>query len=92
MAIYILLGMPDELLNTWFSMHDCWTFKGVTVRGFLNHLRLTGQATTSLGNFLINLAAHAEFIKNNWNNIQIVLILGDDILINLLERVDVEAL
>lgn len=41
-------------------------------------MRLTGQATTALGNFITNMQVHAKFVCDNYDNIVLILGLGDD--------------
>lgn len=40
--------------------------------------RLSGQATTALGNVITNMQVHADFVQNNYSAIVLVLMLGDD--------------
>lgn len=41
-------------------------------------MRLTGQATTSIGNFCVNLMTHREFISLNQSKVRFMAGLGDD--------------
>jgi hypothetical protein len=41
-------------------------------------MRLTGQATTALGNFIVNMIVHIKFVLDNILNILLILMLGDD--------------
>lgn len=40
--------------------------------------RLTGQATTAIGNVITNLIVHTDFIKYNMSQLKLMLVLGDD--------------
>lgn len=44
-------------------------------------MRLTGQATTAIGNVITNLLVHAEFVTLNKSNIKLMFALGDDMII-----------
>jgi hypothetical protein len=52
--IYRMLGISESVLAVWKNMHSNWKFKGTFVRGMLDAMRLTGQATTALGNLIVN--------------------------------------
>lgn len=57
-----------------------------------NWQRLTGQASTALGNVSINFLVHMSFVKKNYNLIRIMLALGDDNLMALAAKPDVSKL
>jgi hypothetical protein len=76
--IYELLGVAPAVLSSWRWMHDTWKFQSKNCRGIGHSMRLTGQATTALGNAIVNLIVHTEFVIDNINNIKVMLVLGDD--------------
>jgi hypothetical protein len=76
--LYGDLGVHEDVLSAWKSVHDEWRFKGKFTSGFRKSMRLTGQATTSIGNAITTMQTHAEFVYNNRDKITFVLILGDD--------------
>ncbi|BDF97665.1 polyprotein [Rhizopus microsporus endornavirus 2] len=80
-AVYQMLGVDQDLLKSWRTVHQHWRYKGDTVSGTLNGMRLTGQATTALGNAIVNLAIHSRLVLMNMHTIKRMLILGDDMLI-----------
>lgn len=49
-------------------------------------MRLTGQATTALGNVITNLQVHANFVLEHQRIITLMLFLGDDMLMVMSER------
>jgi hypothetical protein len=80
-GIYNLLGARPELLKTWRRVHESWRFKGKNVRGVWQEMRLTGQATTALGNAIVNLSAHWRFVRELQTKLKFMLVLGDDNLV-----------
>jgi hypothetical protein len=76
--VYRILGMHPSALEIWKQMHRNWRYKTGHSRGLGNSMRMTGQASTSLGNALTNLQVHSEFVRENRANIECMLILGDD--------------
>lgn len=49
-------------------------------------MRLSGQATTAIGNVITNMQVHLPFILRNYNTIIKVFMLGDDNLMMLSEQ------
>lgn len=45
-------------------------------------MRITGQATTAIGNAIVNFIVHMKFIQDNRYNINWMIVVGDDNLIN----------
>nr|QGA70905.1 RNA-dependent RNA polymerase [Kerstinbo virus] len=86
--IYRLLGVSEQVLNTWREVHCNWRYKGRTVSGVLDAMRLTGQATTAVGNVITNMMLHSRLVIKNDDNIKLTLMLGDDQLILLHGYVD----
>lgn len=43
-------------------------------------MRLTGQATTALGNLITNLQTHCQFVVRNQAMIEAMIFLGDDMI------------
>jgi hypothetical protein len=80
LQLYRLLGVCDNVLQSWSYMHDQWRWKSKHNKGMQKSMRLTGQATTALGNVITNLQVHCEFTRKNIEKIEIMLFLGDDML------------
>lgn len=76
--MYELLGIHPSVLDMWKRVHGVWQFKSNKSVGQSKSQRLTGQATTSLGNVITNLLVHWRFVKRNQNSIKMMLFLGDD--------------
>jgi hypothetical protein len=72
--------VPPDVLNSWRRTHDHWRFKGSTIRGVLDAKRMTGQATTALGNVITNMALHARLTTKHSQTNSLILMLGDDFL------------
>lgn len=81
MLMYQLLGVEKQVLKSWASMHKTWRFKSKFYKGTGDAMRLTGQATTAIGNAITNMQVHSQFVITNQSSINCMLILGDDMLI-----------
>lgn len=46
-------------------MHSSWRIKGKYVKGSSFAQRLSGQATTAIGNAIVNLIVHTYFYRLN---------------------------
>lgn len=44
-------------------------------------MRLTGQASTAIGNVITNQNVHKKFVCSNYINILLIMLLGDDSII-----------
>ncbi|AWK67841.1 polyprotein [Helianthus annuus alphaendornavirus] len=88
MYIYSQLGVADDVLNLWRRTHENWKFRGTNVSGILTGMRLTGQATTAVGNAIVNLLVHSRIFETNKNHIELMLLLGDDNLVISRNRID----
>lgn len=80
MRIYAALGVAENVLSAWSSMHDTWKLKSNNARTVWQGMRLTGQVTTALGNLITNMQVHLSLLKRNDSKISMVLFLGDDFL------------
>jgi hypothetical protein len=78
MAIYSLLGGSPTALSSWRENHAQWRFKSEHYTGMGESMRLTGQATTAIGNCITNLQVHCNFVKKNKYFLRLALFLGDD--------------
>nr|ASU87377.1 polyprotein [Bell pepper alphaendornavirus] len=78
MALYKLLGVHDDVITLWHNSHFNWKYKSRTVRGEGDAMRLTGQATTALGNAITNMLVHRRLVNRLGHNLRLFLILGDD--------------
>ncbi|QUP79367.1 polyprotein [Hygrophorus penarioides endornavirus 1] len=72
------LGVDPHLLSLWRTAHNHWSIKGQHLRGVLDAMRQTGQATTALGNYLVNLMCHQRFVARLGQRLLLMLGLGDD--------------
>lgn len=81
MVIYKILGIDEELINLWYTVHEHWRYKGMQTRGDEEWMRLSGQATTAIGNVITNMQVHQDMILEMMDNIEVILMLGDDNLI-----------
>jgi hypothetical protein len=80
MELYRQFGIDSNVLTMWKTVHDQWFFKTRHSQGTRQGMRLTGQATTALGNLITNLQVHANHVLKNGKNIRGMLLLGDDML------------
>jgi len=78
--MYAALGVHKTTLSMWRSIHRHWRLKGDTIRGSLTGMRHTGQATTALGNVIVNIFAHSRWYARNKASIELMIVLGDDFL------------
>lgn len=62
MMIYKHLGVADNVLQFWKQMHGEWNLKSKFTTGKDKAQRLTGQATTALGNAIVNMIVHNNFV------------------------------
>jgi hypothetical protein len=90
--IYEALGVHPDVMSVWRSIHDDWRYRGTFVQGRLQYMRMTGQATTALGNVITNMQVHSRFMIENDDKIKFVLLLGDDNLAGLSEPVSLNTL
>jgi hypothetical protein len=77
-ALYSYLGAHEIALSMWRTIHKSWKMKGDTLRAFGNAMRMTGQATTALGNVIVNMMVHSRFVERNYSRIERLYMLGDD--------------
>lgn len=78
MEIYKLLGVCPHLVDLWKNCHHSWAYKSRTVAGVGDAMRLTGQATTAIGNAITNMLVHRRLVKTLGHNLRLFLVLGDD--------------
>lgn len=78
MMIYRLLGVDEHVLSAYATLHRNWRYKGDTMRGMCDAMRLTGQPSTALGNVIVNLIVHMDLVKRNHSSLALFLCLGDD--------------
>lgn len=88
MAIYEALGVDPMVISMWRRCHRNWRYKSMNVKGMLDAMRLTGQATTALGNVIVNMLVHLHVCKQNTTKWAIFL--GDDSLMGCDTKVDVK--
>ncbi|ALD49085.1 polyprotein [Hot pepper alphaendornavirus] len=92
MALYKLLGVHEDVITLWHNSHFNWKYKSKSVRGEGDAMRLTGQATTALGNAITNMLVHRKLVNSLGNNLRLFLVLGDDGLMFSNANVDVSKL
>jgi UDP:flavonoid glycosyltransferase YjiC (YdhE family) len=90
--LYELLGVHDDVISAWMHMHSEWKYKAGHTTGYGDAMRLTGQATTALGNVITNMQVHSTFVKENQDEISLSLFLGDDALMVCNSKPDVVGL
>uniref|UniRef100_A0A2V0RBT0 RdRp n=1 Tax=viral metagenome TaxID=1070528 RepID=A0A2V0RBT0_9ZZZZ len=90
MMIYELLGVDPADLEMYSWMHMNWRFKGNSMSGVWDAMRLSGQPTTSLGNAITNLILHNRFMIRNSQHIVIMYLLGDDNIIGATKQLNVK--
>jgi hypothetical protein len=82
MEIYKLLGVDPSLVDVWRRIHGSnknkWYAKGVGVTFLGEAMRHTGQATTALGNAIVNLLVKMRLVRKLGKNMRLMLVLGDD--------------
>lgn len=79
MRMYDLLGLSKPMLLLWRTVHyNKWYMKASHNRASMQYMRLTGQATTSIGNLITNLQSHSKWARKHKRNIRMALFLGDD--------------
>ena len=78
MLMYLMLGVHPNIISSWRSSHDDWRFKSTNYWGKSTAMRLTGQATTALGNCITNMQVHSKFVIKNKYWLKFALFLGDD--------------
>nr|UNY85744.1 polyprotein [Rhizoctonia solani alphaendornavirus 1] len=76
--MYKILGVHTDVLSSWQAVHKNWRWKSKLHSGYSDAMRLTGQATTALGNVIVNMAVHTDLIWTNYSKVFLVLMLGDD--------------
>ncbi|AQY10114.1 polyprotein [Lagenaria siceraria endornavirus-Hubei] len=92
MYMYDLLGVHPNVIASWREMHEVWRFKSNHYWGQGQGMRLTGQATTAIGNCITNLQVHQEFVKKNFSILELALFLGDDMCMVFREKPDTKNL
>ncbi len=92
MELYRLLGVHDDVINLWHNSHFHWKYKSRTVKGAGDAMRLTGQATTALGNAITNLLVHRKVVDKLGSSLRLFLVLGDDGLMFTSEKIDLSKL
>nr|QDW65434.1 polyprotein [Rhizoctonia solani endornavirus 7] len=78
MEIYKKLGANPSIVNLWRNVHNHWRAKGVGLKFVGDASRHTGQATTALGNAIVNLMVKRRLVAELGNNLQLMMVLGDD--------------
>jgi hypothetical protein len=73
-----LLGVAPNVVSLWKSAHKNWHFRGTFIKGTLDAMRHTGQATTALGNVITNLLVHRRMAKHLGTGLKRMFVLGDD--------------
>nr|UIA10509.1 polyprotein [Alphaendornavirus sp.] len=78
MEIYKKLGANRAVVDLWRKVHVKWRAKGVGVKFVGNASRHTGQATTALGNVVVNLTVKMRLVNLLGKRLKLMLVLGDD--------------
>jgi hypothetical protein len=91
-GIYQLLGLSPEAINIYRASHGQWTFSYNYGKGMCEEQRLSGQATTALGNVINNMLSHWRFVSDNYSSIIFCIMLGDDICMGTSRRLSTDKL
>nr|QDW65433.1 polyprotein [Rhizoctonia solani endornavirus 6] len=81
MEVYKRLGGNPGVIDMWETVHHNWRAKGLGYKFDGDACRHTGQATTALGNAIVNLLVKKRIVREMGNNLLLMLVLGDDNLI-----------
>lgn len=65
MKIYENLGMDKQAVKLYRKMHEKWYYWGDDIQGLGFGKRLTGQASTSIGNVIVNMLCMKDLIIKN---------------------------
>ncbi len=89
-AITSLLGFEPNLAKLWRTCHENWHLKGKHTTANNDGQRLTGQASTSLGNVICSMSCSMHLIQDNRSKIKGAIFLGDDSLILSTDKVNIQ--
>jgi len=78
MEIYKQLGGNPVIVDLWRTVHRNWRAKGMNVSFVGDAARHTGQATTAIGNVIVNLLIRDRLVRKLGSNLILLLCLGDD--------------
>jgi hypothetical protein len=78
LSLYKALGVHDDVLYLWQTMHRIWRFRSNFNWGFCKEMRLTGQSTTSIGNWITDMITHTDLLITQIDDIVYMIMLGDD--------------
>jgi hypothetical protein len=78
MNVYKELGGNDGWVDVWRTVHRHWRAKGIGIVFYGDASRHTGQASTSIGNTIVNLLTHMKFFRKMGNSMKLMVVLGDD--------------
>jgi hypothetical protein len=92
MAVYKQLGVSQDVLESWLRVHRNWRAKGTYLTFIGDGMRLSGQATTALGNAVNNMACHWRFCSRLGDRLKMVCILGDDNIYYVQDKPDTDRL
>jgi len=81
MEIYKKLGGNARIIKMWQRVHENWRAKGIGLKFKGDASRHTGQATTALGNVVVNLIVKERLVRTLGKRLVIMVVLGDDNLI-----------
>jgi len=78
MAIYKLLNANPGVIDIWESVHHKWRARGLGYTFNGDGSRLTGQATTAIGNAIINMLVKMRLVNTLGPSLKKMFVLGDD--------------
>jgi hypothetical protein len=78
MEIYKRLGANPGVIDIWETVHHNWKAKGLGYKFDGDASRLTGQATTALGNAIVNLMVKERIVRQLGSKLKLMMVLGDD--------------
>jgi hypothetical protein len=78
MQIYKKMGATPWVVDLWSEVHNNWKAKGDATKFICDAMRITGQATTALGNVTVNLLVKGRLVRTLGKSLKCMLVLGDD--------------
>jgi hypothetical protein len=90
--MYRRLGVSPAILSSWRRVHNHWRAKGKESKFFGHGMRLTGQATTALGNVIVNMLCHSQAVIALGSDLVMGIYLGDDNAMVISRQLDIKEL
>jgi hypothetical protein len=78
MCMYDLLGVDKLVISMWRQIHKNWYLRGRHISGHNDAMRHSGQATTAIGNTIVNMLVNWRMSLDHKSTRKFVMMLGDD--------------